>query len=150
MPRGSDIQNDNDPFFFVSAIGPLHTVILNRYCVYRPQYLLMAKDFRGSQNDPLYYNDLAAAWSLLLASPTPLFLIYNCDPEAGCSRQHKHMHAFPRPGTEANPDLPLFPDRPVHILPAQVLSYFAQKCGGRRTYGTRSDSSLSKVVPIDK
>lgn len=106
----SDIHNDT-PLFHIAQVGPSHELVLNRFSVYRPQYILLTNNPVHDQHDPLDRSDLAAALILLHASPSPIFVIYNCGEKAGCSRSHRHMQAFPCPGTEGNTALPLFPDR---------------------------------------
>lgn len=49
------------------------------------------------QTAPLNRTDLEAAWTLLNVYERPHFVIYNCGKEAGSSRLHKHLQAFPRP-----------------------------------------------------
>lgn len=76
--------------------------MLNRYCVLRPQYLLVTNDFRERQTSPLNQADLAAAWTVLHKLGNPHIAIYNCGKEAGCSRSHKHLQIFPWIGYSDN------------------------------------------------
>ena len=117
----SDIQNES-PLFNLTQVGPYHDLILNRFCVYRPQYILLTKDPVHNQHEPLDRRDIAASLLLLHASPSPIFVIYNCGEKAGCSRSHRHMQAFPSPGSKANTALALFPDR-VPKIPEKSIPF---------------------------
>ncbi|KAI9664189.1 MAG: hypothetical protein M1831_002368 [Alyxoria varia] len=113
---GSDIDH-SDPAFFVSYISPqssepatsndasrashpTHKLILNKFNVYRPQFLLLTTDPLARQYDALDEADLKAAWSILLGSLTSqtsaaqYYVIYNCGKEGGSSRLHKHMQVL--------------------------------------------------------
>lgn len=62
--------------------------------------------------------DLDAAWALLNTYRTPHFVIYNCGKEAGSSRLHKHLQAFPRP--EPAEWFALFDEDVTHLATAKL------------------------------
>ena len=108
LGRTSD-QNafaDEDPDFFLQYVGPSHTLILNKYCVVRPQYLLHTNVF-VPQNNYLSESDLLAAWNVLSRLESPHMIIYNCGFEAGSSLGHKHIQILPLPLKE---EFEFFPD----------------------------------------
>lgn len=76
-----------------------HKLILNKFCVVRPQYLLLTTDASKRQTDRLEEGDLVAAWSVLeqLREPRECYVIYNGGREAGSSRNHKHMQVLECP-----------------------------------------------------
>jgi ATP adenylyltransferase/5',5'''-P-1,P-4-tetraphosphate phosphorylase II len=97
---------DEDPDFFLEYVGPSHTLILNKYCVVRPQSLLHTNVF-VPQNNYLSESDLLAAWNVLSRLESPHMIIYNCGFEAGSSLGHKHVQILPRPLGE---EFEFFPD----------------------------------------
>jgi ATP adenylyltransferase/5',5'''-P-1,P-4-tetraphosphate phosphorylase II len=104
------------------------------------------------QNAPLDESDIGAALILRHASPSPIFLIYNCGEKAGCSRSHRHMQAFPSPGTKANTALPLFPDR-VHDIEEKPIpfKYFLSRFPERwlrNEEGGPSESRAGEVTDV--
>jgi ATP adenylyltransferase/5',5'''-P-1,P-4-tetraphosphate phosphorylase II len=101
--------SDTDPDFLLSHIGPSHTLILNKYCVVRPQFILHTNDF-VPQSDHLTESDLDAAWTVLSSlTRRKHIVIYNCGFEGWSSIGHKHLQILPRPsegdGFEFFPDL---------------------------------------------
>ncbi|RDL36063.1 uncharacterized protein BP5553_06675 [Venustampulla echinocandica] len=88
--------SDDDPDFFLEHVGPAHTLILNKFCVVRPQYILHTNVFTP-QSDSLSENDLSAAWSVFSRLEMPHIIIYNCGVEAGSSLGYKHLQILPRP-----------------------------------------------------
>lgn len=76
-----------------------HKLILNKFCVFRPQYLLLTTDATKKQTSVLDRDDLFAAWRVLadLHEPTPHYVIFNCGREGGSSRSHKHMQVLTCP-----------------------------------------------------
>jgi ATP adenylyltransferase/5',5'''-P-1,P-4-tetraphosphate phosphorylase II len=107
--KSTNAFSDTDPDFFLSHIGSSHTLILNKYCVVRPQFLLHTNTFIP-QSDHLTESDLAAAWTVLSSLTRGKYIvIYNCGFEGGSSVGHKHLQILPRPkkeeGFEFFPDL---------------------------------------------
>ncbi|KAL4807032.1 hypothetical protein BDV18DRAFT_159254 [Aspergillus unguis] len=101
---GSDIGND-DPGTLLATIHGTHLLVVNKFCMFRPQLLLLTADSYRRQREPLDLEDLSAACTVLdsLHANASLFVIYNCGPRGGASRQHKHLQVLPRPPR-------LFPD----------------------------------------
>ncbi|KAL4875718.1 ATP adenylyltransferase-domain-containing protein [Aspergillus karnatakaensis] len=99
---GSDIAND-DPAMVIETINNTHLLVLNKFCMFRPQLLLLTSDSYRRQREPLGLEDLSAACTVLDALDWKPFVIYNGGPRAGASRQHKHLQVLPRPPR-------LFPD----------------------------------------
>ncbi|KAL4916934.1 hypothetical protein BDW62DRAFT_93805 [Aspergillus aurantiobrunneus] len=93
---GSDIAND-DPGLLVSTIHDTHLLVVNKFCMFRPQLLLLTSDSYRRQREPLGLDDLAAACTVLNSLDASQFVIYNCGPKGGASRQHKHLQVLPRP-----------------------------------------------------
>ncbi|KAH0556073.1 hypothetical protein GP486_005986 [Trichoglossum hirsutum] len=97
----SDIQNLNPDFHITSlppqSANPTHSLTLNAYSIFRPQYLLLTTSPSHNQSTPLDVSDLTAAWTALRILGSSHWAIYNCGPESGCSRVHKHMQIFPPP-----------------------------------------------------
>lgn len=97
-----------DPLFVLPRPGQEHTLILNRYPVYRNSLLIHTNTFK-SQADDLDETDLTACWKCLqvltkktISSGTDekqWLMIYNCGLEAGTSQGHKHMQLWPVPST---------------------------------------------------
>ncbi|KAI4242509.1 MAG: hypothetical protein LQ352_007223 [Teloschistes flavicans] len=81
--------------FILARFGNTHTLIMNKYCVYRPMLILHTTLFEP-QTDDLNHRDLALAWVLLKAFKTPQMVIYNCGVESGSSQGHKHLQIFPQ------------------------------------------------------
>jgi ATP adenylyltransferase len=104
-PKGPFV--DPDPSFVLCAVGPAHTLLLNKFCAVRPMLLLCTAEFRR-QADGLDGGDLAAAWSLLSAFEAPMMVLYNCGADAGASQGHKHMQMFPAPDPG---DCVMFPEK---------------------------------------
>lgn len=111
-----------DPEFVVSCVGPLHTLILSKFCVYRPSYILHTNEY-VSQSTDLDEPDIVATWSLLNHLKAPQMVIYNCGVESGASQGHKHIQLLPRP---AQPCLELFPDR-VELSLGKLSTIFSIK-----------------------
>lgn len=91
--------SDDDPDFFLEHVGPAHSLILNKYCVVRPQYIIHTNVFTP-QSDPLSENDLSAVWSVLSRLESQHMVIFNGGAEAGSSLGHKHLQVLPRPPKE--------------------------------------------------
>jgi ATP adenylyltransferase/5',5'''-P-1,P-4-tetraphosphate phosphorylase II len=122
---GSDLV-DADPELVVTKVSGTHLLVLNRYCVFRPQYLILTLDSFKRQTETLDEADLSAAWSVLQNMKTDHFIIFNCGPEAGCSRIHKHMQVIPRPT-----DFTLFPDKEGLDLSAVPFKYYIKRLSGQ-------------------
>ncbi|KAL4761945.1 putative phosphorylase [Aspergillus foveolatus] len=100
---GSDIAND-DPATLLATFHGTHLLVVNKFCMFRPQLLLLTSDSYRRQREPLDLVDLRAACTVLTSlDAPPQFVIYNCGPTGGASRQHKHLQVLPRPPR-------LFPD----------------------------------------
>lgn len=100
---GSDIANAH-PDLLIATVNNTHLLVINKYCVFRPQLLLLTVDSFRRQHEPLCLDDLEAAWTALEAMDSPHFAMFNCTPTAGASRAHKHMHIIPRPGSHSGED----------------------------------------------
>lgn len=98
---------DPDPAFTIPFNSETHTLMLNKFPVYRPALLLVTKEYRP-QYSALDANDVRASWDLLSElksdssrtseSTAPQWLaFYNCGAEAGSSQGHKHVQVMPLP-----------------------------------------------------
>ncbi|KAH8763495.1 ATP adenylyltransferase-domain-containing protein [Hyaloscypha sp. PMI_1271] len=128
--KSTNAFSDTDPDFLLSHIGPSHTLILNKYCVVRPQFLLHTNTFIP-QSDHLTESDLAAAWTVLSSLTRGKYIvIYNCGFEGGSSVGHKHLQILPRPkkeeGFEFFPDL-LGIDSDTSTVPKIPFRYSVKK-----------------------
>lgn len=94
--KGKNPFVDPDPNFVVCYVGPSHTLLENKFCIYRPMLILHTNEF-VPQEDDLDRSDLAAAWAVLKHFKEPSLLIYNCGIDAGSSQGHKHMQIWPYP-----------------------------------------------------
>lgn len=105
-----------DPQFTLGPVGPAYTLMLNKFCVYRPSLLLVTREF-APQSRALDATDVRAGWAALRhfsreAGPeVPLTLIYNCGAESGSSQGHKHMQLLPHPRTDEGRVFELFPGK---------------------------------------
>lgn len=129
---GSDIDH-SDPAFFVADIHGTHKLILNKFCVYRPQYILLTQDPTRRQSEPLDDRDIAAAWAVISSLTTPHYVIFNGGKNGGSSRQHKHMQVLETPKP---PSLPL--DHFLQEGEGSVLPF--------QTYFTRPPQSVDRKV----
>lgn len=102
---GSDLV-DADPLLKVAEVSSTHLLVLNRFCVFRPQFLILTRDSFKRQTEILDVHDFSAAWTVLQNLEQDYFVMFNCGNEAGCSRLHKHMQVIPCSG-----GFTLFPDR---------------------------------------
>ncbi|KKY13780.1 hypothetical protein UCDDS831_g08726 [Diplodia seriata] len=103
---GSDLEFADDKLL-LGTINETHHLVLNKFCVFRPQYVLLTADSFRRQDEPLSLADfdaVLAAWNRLSGSH---YALYNCMEAAGSSRVHKHLQLFTHPA-----DFTLFPDRP--------------------------------------
>lgn len=136
-----------------AAVCNTHVLAFNRFCVFRPQYLLLTADSYRRQTELLDASDLKAAWAVLEALQTEHFAIYNCGPVAGCSRLHKHLQIFP-----ASPDFTLFPDRADLDLDRVPFRFFwsrfeardlSQSEGRARLYGVYQRLVVEAQAALD-
>jgi ATP adenylyltransferase/5',5'''-P-1,P-4-tetraphosphate phosphorylase II len=97
---------DTNPDFYLGQIGPNHKLILNKYSVVRPQFVLPTLEFEP-QSSPLNATDSAAVWDVLVRLGGDYIAIFNCGAEAGASVGHKHMQILPHPERKM---FTLFPD----------------------------------------
>ncbi|KAL2872291.1 uncharacterized protein BJX67DRAFT_2102 [Aspergillus lucknowensis] len=79
---GSDIGN-GDPGVLIEAIHKTHVLVFDKFCIFRPQLLLLTSDSYRRQREPLALDDLAVACTVMTCLNRPLFPIYNCGPIAG-------------------------------------------------------------------
>ncbi|KAI5859306.1 hypothetical protein GGS23DRAFT_600595 [Durotheca rogersii] len=106
----STVENafaDEDPRFSLGLYGGRHKLILNKYCVVRPQFVLHTVDFEP-QRDALNGFDLGAARTVLCSLESSFMVIFNCGHDSGASVGHKHLQIIPRPPPTEHE---LFPDR---------------------------------------
>lgn len=81
-------------------------MILNKFCVVRPQFVLHTIEFEMQQT-LLSRADLSALWHVLDSLHSEHFAIFNCGVDAGASVGHKHMQVLPHPGRS---EFEMFPD----------------------------------------
>jgi len=87
---------DTNSDFSLGLIGQHHKLILNKYCVVRPQFVLHTVALE-SQNDALNERDCHAALECLAALGDGYMVIFNCGPDAGASINHRHLQILPKP-----------------------------------------------------
>ena len=89
--------DDENPLFEIQKVGPRHRLILNKFSVVRPQFVIPTTAFEP-QRDPLNVGDIAAVWEVI-RKLTPQYYIglFNCGVEAGSSVGHKHLQVIPTP-----------------------------------------------------
>ena len=102
----SDIDN-GEPGYHIANVNGTHRLIFNKYCIYRPQYILLTTDPLLHQTSPLGVEDFAAALTVLDTLEGHHYVIFNCAKPAGGSRMHKHMQIFEQLQDELLPDLML-------------------------------------------
>ncbi|MCJ1351771.1 MAG: hypothetical protein MMC33_001755 [Icmadophila ericetorum] len=109
---GSDLADDN-PEVIIAEVNQTHFLTFNKFCVFRPQFLLLTVDSYRRQHEPLMLEDLNAAWAVLSALEVPYYAAYNCTSIAGASRKHKHVQVLPRPPVHSliDDEFSLLPDR---------------------------------------
>ncbi|KAI9733148.1 MAG: hypothetical protein M1834_003695 [Cirrosporium novae-zelandiae] len=109
---GSDIANCH-PDILIDTVNNTHLLVINKFCVFRPQLLMLSSDSYRRQSEPLSQEDFEAAWTTLSAMEFPNYMLYNCNSLAGASRHHKHMQIIPMPeDPDENPTgFKFFPDR---------------------------------------
>jgi ATP adenylyltransferase/5',5'''-P-1,P-4-tetraphosphate phosphorylase II len=99
--EGSDIRKSH-PDQVLGNLSDTHILALNIFPSSRPHYLLLTMNPRRRQDEVLDSQDIKFAWTLLhsVNNDGDYYVMYNCGPESGCSREHKHMQASKRPGAE--------------------------------------------------
>jgi ATP adenylyltransferase/5',5'''-P-1,P-4-tetraphosphate phosphorylase II len=100
---GSDIDTTG---FEIQDLFSTHILVFNKFCAYRPHFLLLAQDGHRRQWEPLCQEDLAASWEVITTMKNEYIMLYNCGQAGGCSRLHKHMQIIPH----GNARLQLWPD----------------------------------------
>ncbi|KIW89483.1 uncharacterized protein Z519_09639 [Cladophialophora bantiana CBS 173.52] len=133
---GSDLV-DADPGLIVTKIHGTHLLVLNRFAVFRPQYLILTLDSFRRQTENLDETDLKAASLVLDHLSHEHFIMFNCGNEAGCSRLHKHMQVIP-----CLDGFTLFPDVEGLDPESVPFRYFIR----RIEPGT--DGALDSLLPI--
>ncbi|KAM0715551.1 hypothetical protein Q7P37_009049 [Cladosporium fusiforme] len=89
---------DKNEDFDLCSLGPRHKLILNKYCVVRPQMVLHTVEFE-SQDELLSVDDFHAAWLALSSMGDRYMVIFNGGKDAGASLNHKHLQVLPRPSS---------------------------------------------------
>lgn len=97
---------DVNPDFTLNTIDHKHKLILNKYSVVRPQFVLPTLEFEP-QSTPLNRSDIHAISDTLTRLDGDYMAIFNCGADAGASVGHKHMQIIPKP---ADDGFSLFPD----------------------------------------
>ncbi|KAB5578431.1 hypothetical protein GE09DRAFT_1052467 [Coniochaeta sp. 2T2.1] len=94
---GSDILKSH-PSQALAHLSQTHILVLNIYPSSRPHYLILTLDSFARQDTPLSAPDVRVTWDFLqsLAKPGEYYVMYNCAPASGCSRQHKHLQVARR------------------------------------------------------
>lgn len=87
---------DDDPDFELGKIGDRHRLILNKFSVVRPQFVLPTIAFEP-QKDPLNSSDIEAVWEVICSLSDKYLAIFNCGIDAGSSVGHKHLQVIPLP-----------------------------------------------------
>lgn len=90
---GSDISTTG---FELGALDS-HLVIVNKFCFARPHLMLLTFDGYKRQYEALDESDLNDTWQLLNSAESDYVAFYNCGPNGGCSRLHKHLQVMPLP-----------------------------------------------------
>ncbi|KAF1981322.1 hypothetical protein K402DRAFT_342586 [Aulographum hederae CBS 113979] len=124
---GSDLKR-GPPEFTIATVHSSHYLVFNKFCVYRPQYMLLTVDSYLRQASLLTIEDFAAAWTTLEALNAlgkQHYLFYNCGQDSGNSRQHKHMQLFERPET-TEPGFAMFPDT-MGEVPKTPFKHFLRR-----------------------
>lgn len=102
-PKAAFADSEGD--FDLGYYGPQksHQLILNKFCVVRPQFVLPTAQYQP-QSDPLNEGDFTAAWEVFSqlgdhqTQTSKFFAIFNCGVDAGSSVGHKHMQVIPKSG----------------------------------------------------
>ncbi|KAL0573783.1 hypothetical protein V5O48_008170 [Marasmius crinis-equi] len=109
----SDIDFADDKLLLAEFNNGTHILVLNKFCVSRPQYILLTKDSTRKQLESLGLDEFKSLLEVFGALEggergrgTRHWMLYNCGEEAGSSRRHKHMQVFRYPTS-----FRVFPDR---------------------------------------
>lgn len=120
----------------MTKVCDTHLLVLNRFCVFRPQYLVLTTDSFKRQTENLDETDLAAARLVLNGLRNEHFIMFNCGGEAGCSRQHKHMQVIP-----CSEGFTLFPDQ-EGLNPKDIpFKHYIRRLDQEKDYSTDGKSS---------
>ena len=87
--------SDPNPDFELGQFGPRHKLVLNKFCVVRPQFVLPTLEFEP-QSDGLSENDIQAALEVLSQLGSGYMAIFNGGVGAGASVSHKHLQVVPK------------------------------------------------------
>ena len=106
---GSDIDTTG---YEIGPIGPAHFLAFNKFCIYRPQMLILTTDGFRRQSEPLDRADLAVARDMLARLRGDYLVLFNCGVASACSRVHKHLQVIPCDPNVGSPERPfaLWPD----------------------------------------
>ena len=121
---------NNNSEMLLANINSTHLLVLNKFCVFRPQLLLLTADSYRRQSEQLDIEDFKAVCDILPLMGDPHFAIYNCGAKSGASRQHKHIHVLPRPSR-------LFPDD-RHFDPAKIPFLYLLQYLDKGVIGSRN------------
>lgn len=116
--KGKDPFTDPEEGFVVSNVGSTHILQFNKFCIFRPQFILHTKQF-AHQTEDLDLADFTAGLDVLGQLKEPWVLFYNCGLRAGSSQGHKHMQLIPKPKKKA---FVLFPDQMKDALSKRAPS----------------------------
>ncbi|KAL2698003.1 hypothetical protein AAEP93_010713 [Penicillium crustosum] len=111
---GSDISTTG----FELGTLESHLVIVNKFCFARPHLMLLTFDGYKRQYEALDESDLNDTWRLLNSAESDYVAFYNCGPNGGCSRLHKHLQVMPLPANSFAAFLDS-PDEPETKVPFQ-------------------------------
>lgn len=122
---GSDISTTG---FELGALDS-HLVIVNKFCFARPHLMLLTFDGYKRQYEALDESDLNDTWQLLNSAQSDYVAFYNCGPNGGCSRLHKHLQVMPLPANSFAAFLDS-PDEPETKVP---FEWFYRRFGSDLT-----------------
>ncbi|KAF4442822.1 putative phosphorylase [Fusarium austroafricanum] len=96
---GSDINTTETE---LCGLNTTHFLVFNGFASYRPHYMILTTDGYRRQQEPLNIEDFRAVHAFIGMQESEHLLFYNCKPEAGCSRNHKHLQAIPKTSYDGN------------------------------------------------
>jgi ATP adenylyltransferase/5',5'''-P-1,P-4-tetraphosphate phosphorylase II len=119
--------DDENPLFEIQKLGPRHRLILNKFSVVRPQFVIPTTTFEP-QRDLLNVDDFAAVWHVIKKLRSQYSIgIFNCGVEAGSSVGHKHLQVIPTPERNEKSFLTMLYDQIImralrgeHIEPDEI------------------------------